>query len=192
MKVVIASNNKGKISELRKLLNDKFEIFSLADIGFTSDIEENGTSFEENAKIKAKAVASDKYITIADDSGLAVDKLGGMPGIFSMRWSGGGDAENNEKLLRELKDVPKEQRNAAFICVVACIFPDGKIITTRGECRGTILREYNGRGGFGYDPLFYYEPYKKTFAQMTIDEKGSISHRGIAMKKLSEILNDYL
>ena len=190
-KVVIASHNSGKAAELCALLGDGFEVFTLADIGFVDEIEENGETFEENAIIKARAVSSSDYITIADDSGLTVDALGGAPGIYSMRWSGGGDKENNKKLLFELDGLPYEKRKAAFVCCVACIFPDKTLITEQGKCEGIILEKEAGDGGFGYDPLFYYEPKEKSFAQLSRDEKSEISHRGLAMRALAVRIAEY-
>ncbi len=183
--IVLASRNKKKIAELQALLAETLadiKVLSLDDIGFWGDIEEDGSSFEENAMIKARAVAERGYIGVGDDSGLVVNALGGAPGIYSARYAGehGDDGANNEKLLLELKD--KKDRSAAFVSVLACAMPDGDSFTVRGECPGTILNEYLGEGGFGYDPLFFYEPFGKTFAQMTMEEKNEISHRGVAMR----------
>ncbi len=184
MKFVLASNNKKKIKELRTILSKLLpdcEVLSLGDIGFTGDIEENGATFEENSVIKASVPAKLGYIGVADDSGLCVDALDGAPGIHSARYSGGGDNENIEKLLCELKDVPDEKRTAKFVCVMSAVFPDGKIITARGEAHGVILRERRGEDGFGYDPLFYSDDLKKTFAEAEPDEKNGVSHRGRAL-----------
>lgn len=192
MKVLLASHNKGKIAELQALLSGfaaDVEVVSMKDIGFDDDIVEDGNTFEENALIKARVGASLGYITVADDSGLMVDALGGEPGVRSARYAGEecDNVKNNQKLLNELDGLPYEQRGARFVSVVACVFPDGKSdIITRGECSGVILTEYKGDGGFGYDPLFYYPPMDKTYAEMTADEKNSISHRGIAMKKFAK------
>ena len=196
-KIVMASNNRHKIKEIETFIrtlcpNDKdgnpFEILSLSDIGFTDDIVEDGTTFEENALIKARTVARLGYIGIADDSGLCVDALGGAPGVYSARYAGGhDDADNNRKLLEKMKDVPAEKRSAHFVSVIACVFPDGREIYARGECPGTILYDYRGNGGFGYDPLFLYEPMDKTFAEMNAEEKNGISHRAAAMHKFAKI-----
>ena len=196
-KIVMASNNSNKIREievfLRKLCpNDKngepFEILSLADIGYTEDIVEDGETFEENALIKARTVAKLGYIGIADDSGLCVDALNGEPGVYSARYAGGhDDADNNRKLLENMKDIPKEKRGAHFVSVIACVFPDGREIVARGECPGTMLFDYRGNGGFGYDPLFLYEPMDKTFAQMNAQEKNAISHRARAMEAFAKL-----
>ncbi len=189
MEIVLASRNKKKIAELQTLLAESLadvKVLSLDDIGFFDDIEEDGESFEENAMIKAKAVAESGYIGVGDDSGLTVNALGGAPGIYSARYAGdhGNDAQNNEKLLRELSD--KNDRSAAFVSVVACALPGGESFTVRGECQGEILKEYRGEGGFGYDPLFYYPELGKRFAELTMAEKNEISHRGIAMRAFAK------
>lgn len=205
MKIVLASRNVKKIKELETLLNENtsmhIEVLSLDDIGYTGEIVEDGTSFEENAWIKASVPASLGYIGMADDSGLCVDALGGAPGIYSARYAGEGanDAVNNKKLLAEMDPVPDEKRGAAFVSVVACVFlkdyagniprelcirKDGLSgFTVRGECRGRILREGRGCDGFGYDPLFYVEEKGRTFAQLSSGEKNAISHRGVAMRE---------
>ena len=191
MKVLLASHNKGKIAELQALLgkfSSDIEVVSMSDIGFNDDIVEDGTTFEENALIKARVGASLGYITVADDSGLMVDALDGAPGVYSARYAGEecDNEKNNQKLLCELSGLPEDKRTAKFVSVVACVFPDGREdIITRGECPGIILDEYRGNGGFGYDPLFYYLPMKKTYAEMSADEKNSISHRGLAMQKFA-------
>ena len=204
MKIVLASRNAKKIRELETLLAQHssmhIEVLSLDDIGYTEEIVEDGTSFEENAWIKAATPAAMGYIGIADDSGLSVDALGGAPGIYSARYGGEGtnDAKNNEKLLAEMNEVPDEGRGAAFVSAVACVFPrecDVEIpeevrteknglsgFVVRGECRGTILRETRGCDGFGYDPLFYVAEKECTFAELSSDKKNAISHRGVAMR----------
>ena len=196
-KIVMASNNRHKIKEIETFIrtlcpNDKdgnpFEILSLSDIGFTDDIVEDGTTFEENALIKARTVAKLGYIGIADDSGLCVDALNGEPGVYSARYAGGhADADNHRLILKNLQDVPAEKRSAHFVSVIACVFPDGRELTARGECPGTMLFDYRGNGGFGYDPLFLYEPMGKTFAEMNAEEKNSISHRARAMEKFAKL-----
>lgn len=191
MKILLASHNKKKIIELQTMLgavSADVEVVSMSDIGFHDEIIEDGTTFEENALIKARVGASLGYITVADDSGLMVDALGGAPGVYSARYAGEecDDEKNNQKLLAALDGFPSEQRGAKFVSVVACVFPDGReSIVTRGECPGVILTEYRGNGGFGYDPLFYYAPMEKTYAEMNADEKNSISHRAEAMKKFA-------
>ncbi|MBQ8497307.1 MAG: RdgB/HAM1 family non-canonical purine NTP pyrophosphatase [Clostridia bacterium] len=196
-KIVMASNNRHKIMEIETFIralcpNDKdgkpYEILSLSDINFTDDIIEDGETFEDNALIKARTVAKLGYIGIADDSGLCVDALNGEPGVYSARYAGGhDDADNNKKLLKNLKDVPAEKRSAHFVSVIACVFPDGRELVARGECPGTMLFDYRGNGGFGYDPLFLYEPMGKTFAEMNAEEKNSISHRARAMEKFAKL-----
>ena len=192
MKILLASHNKNKIAELEMLLKTvcaDAEVVSLSDVGFTGEIVEDGTTFEENALIKARTGARLGYITVADDSGLMVDALGGAPGVYSARYAGedGNTEKNNAKLLAELQGVPKDKRTAHFVSVVACVFPDGREdIVVRGECPGEILTSPRGKTGFGYDPLFYYAPFHKTFAEMSADEKNSISHRGVAMQAFAK------
>ena len=196
-KLVMASNNRNKIREIEVFLRtlcptdkngEAFEILSLADIGYTDDIVEDGETFEDNALIKARTVAKLGYIGIADDSGLCVDALNGAPGVYSARYAGGhDDVDNNRKLLKEMENIPAEKRGAHFVSVIACVFPDGREIVARGECPGTMLFDYRGNGGFGYDPLFLYEPMDKTFAEMNAEEKNAISHRARAMEKFAKI-----
>ena len=191
MKFVLASNNKKKITELRAILSSllpECEVMSLKEAGIEGDIEENGATFEENSIIKASVPAKLGYIGIADDSGLCVDALDGAPGIYSARYSGGGDQANIEKLLKELDPVPEQQRTAKFVCVMSAVFPDDRIITARGETYGVILREQRGEDGFGYDPVFYSTDLNKTFAEASADEKNKVSHRGRALTLFSEKL----
>jgi XTP/dITP diphosphohydrolase len=193
----MASNNRHKIVEIEAFLKklcpfdehgEAFEYLSLADINFTDDIVEDGDTFEANALIKARTVAKLGYIGVADDSGLCVDALNGEPGVYSARYAGGhDDADNNAKLIEKMKDVPTEKRTGHFVSVIACVFPDGTELVARGECPGRILYEYRGNGGFGYDPLFLYEPMDKTFAEMNAEEKNGISHRANAMAKFAVI-----
>ena len=193
MKIVLASRNAKKIKELRELLaanSPDVEILSLDDVGIYGEIEENGATFEENAYIKAYTAAKSGYIGVGDDSGLMVNALGGAPGVYSARYAGehGDDEANNAFLLKNLSD--KDDRSAKFVSVVACVFPENmeNPHLFRGETAGVILDEYRGEGGFGYDPLFYIEDMGKTYAEMTADEKNSISHRGKAMRMLAEFL----
>ena len=195
MKTVLASNNKKKLAELLAITKDFLpggELLLLPDIGFTGDIEENGKTFEENSKIKASVPASLGYIGIADDSGLCVDALGGAPGIYSARYSGKGDQANIDKLLYELKDVPEEFRTARFVCVVTAVFPDGRVVQSRGQAEGVILRERRGENGFGYDPVFYYPPLGMTFAELGADIKNRISHRAKALSAFCPMLEKEL
>ncbi len=192
MKVVLASRNKNKIAELQKLLLDyieDIELLSLDDVGIDYEIIEDGATFAENSLIKAKAAATSGYIGIGDDSGLSVDALGGAPGVMSARFSGvhGDDKANNRKLLREMENI--NDRDAEFICAISCVFPNdtSNFITATGVCRGEILREERGNGGFGYDPLFLCKEFGKTFSELSSDEKNSISHRGIAIQKFAQL-----
>lgn len=195
IKVVLATRNKHKINEFKtffKELSDlDITVLSLDDIGYYGEIEENGSTFEENAISKASVPARLGYIGIADDSGICVDALDGAPGIYSARYSGGSDEDNNDLLLKELEG--KSDRGAKYVCAMACVFPDHlRDFTVRGECYGRILTERHGDGGFGYDPLFYYEPFGKTFAEVELSKKNKVSHRGVAMRsfisKLSKVL----
>lgn len=202
MKIVLASRNQKKIKELKTLLSQSFsevEILSLDDVGIYGEIEENGNTFEENALIKARAAAQSGYIGVGDDSGLAVDVLDGAPGIYSARYAarcnyaGDHDDEgNNQALLKNLEGVAEKDRTGAFVCAIACVLPDGREFTVRGEARGRILEDYHGGGGFGYDPLFYYEPLAKTFAELSSDEKNAVSHRGRAIEQFAKTLKNYI
>lgn len=197
-KIVLASHNAKKLKELREVLAgaiDGFDpalVVSSAELGLTDPVED-GVSFEENALIKARSAARESgLIAIADDSGLAVDILGGSPGIFSARWSGrhGDDAANNALLLAQLADIAPAHRGAQFVCAAAAFIPhsDGgraREVVELGTMRGALLREPRGEGGFGYDPLFVPEGYEKTSAELTAEEKNAISHRGKAFRALA-------
>ena len=194
MKIVLASRNKKKIAELQTLLGEYIEgieILSLDDVGIYGEIEENGSSFSENALIKARTAATSGYIGVGDDSGLEVTALGGAPGLYSARYAGehGDDEANNKLLLKNLAN--KLDRSAAFVCVIACVFPEDvdNGYFFRGETEGVIIDEYRGKGGFGYDPLFLYEPFGKTFAELTPEEKNSVSHRGKAIELFAKNFN---
>lgn len=191
MKILLASRNKGKIREIKVLLSEYIsdvEVLSLDDVGFDGEIIEDGTTFEENARIKASVGAKLGYICISDDSGLSVDALGGAPGVYSARYSepNATDEKNNEKLLFELEGVPFDKRSARYVCAISCIFPDGREIMVKDSCEGRILTDYRGDGGFGYDPLFYVDKYEKTFAELSLDEKNAESHRGKAMRRFCQ------
>ena len=193
MELILASRNKKKIREMETILAGYFpgiHILSLDDIGYVGDIEENGETFEENAFIKARAAAQSGYVGVGEDSGLSVNALGGEPGVYSARYAGehGNDAANNELLLRKLKD--KQDRSAKFVCTFACVFPEDLQggVCCRGETEGIFLDEYRGKGGFVYDPLFYCEPFGKTFAEMSGAEKNAVSHRGKAIQAFAEVL----
>ncbi len=192
MEIVLASRNRKKIRELETFLSEissDIKVLSLDDIGFHEEIIEDGESFAENSRIKALVPARLGYIGIADDSGLEVDALNGAPGVYSARYSGEGanDERNNEKLLSELVDIPDAERTARFRTVITCEFPDGRELCADGVCEGRILREPMGSDGFGYDPLFWYEPLQKTFAQLSGEEKNAVSHRGRAMREFLKL-----
>lgn len=193
IRIIIATKNKGKLEEMKQLLAGfHCSVISMADAGITDDIAESGSTFEENAMIKAMSIRkATGEIVLADDSGLEVDFLDGAPGVYSARYAGVGatDDDNNKKLLDALSGVPEEKRTAKFICAIAVVFPSGRSIAVRGACEGYIALKPEGNNGFGYDPLFYFPRYRLTIAQMDSDLKNSISHRGIAMRKLLEKLN---
>ena len=186
--LVLASNNLHKVEEIKSILNN-YNILTLNEIGFTDEIEENGNTFEENALIKARTIA--KFAgktTIADDSGLAIDLLYGRPGVFSARYSKEQtDEKNIEKVLFELDG---NYSKAKFVSVIAYVTPDGVEKTFRGECHGEIIFEKRGNNGFGYDPIFYVPELDKTFAEITSEEKNSISHRSESLKKFSNYLRE--
>lgn len=197
IKLVLATRNKNKIHEFKVLFKEYSDlditVLSLDDIGFYGEIEESGETFEENAISKASVPARLGYIGIADDSGLCVDALNGAPGIYSARFSGGDDEDNNDLLLEKLKN--ESNRDAKYVCAMACVFPDHvNDFTVKGECYGKILTKRVGEGGFGYDPLFYFEPFGKTFAQVDLAKKNTVSHRAVAMrsliKKLAKVLSN--
>lgn len=190
MEIVLASRNKKKIAELTSLLSHTLpgiKVLSLDDVGIKDEIEENGETFEENSMIKASVPAKLGYISIADDSGLCVDALGGEPGVYSARYSGGDDSDNVAFLLKKLEGVPYPERTARFVCCVTCVFPEQKVsFSVRGECEGYIVTERRGENGFGYDPVFYYPPFCKTFAEISAELKETVSHRGRAMRLFAE------
>ena len=190
LKVVLASNNKNKLIEIKKILLPLgFEVISQSEAGVNIDVEETGTTFEENALLKAKAIHEIcKEAVIADDSGLEVDFLNKAPGVYSHRYAGenANDTDRCNKILSELQGVPLEKRTARFVCVIQFIDKYGVIKTARGECEGIIGTEISGNNGFGYDPIFMVGD--KSFAEISSDEKNKISHRANALLKLTEIL----
>ncbi|NFG28229.1 XTP/dITP diphosphatase [Clostridium botulinum] len=199
-KLILASNNIKKIKEMKDLLKDlNIEIKSLNEENINIDVEEDGSTFEENAKKKAKEIYDflklrneRNFLVLSDDSGLEVDYLNGAPGIYSARYAGehGNDEKNNEKLLMELSNVPTNKRTAKFVCQIAMFDEEGRYYSITGEANGVVLEKQQGNDGFGYDPLFLYRPLNKTFAELTLEEKNNISHRGVALKKLKKtILN---
>ena len=192
MKIVLASRNAHKIKELQTLLSkhvEDIEILSLDDVGITGEIEENGSTYRENALIKARVAATSGYIGLGDDSGLSVRALGGAPGVYSARYAGehGDNAANNALLLKNLEG--ETDRFAEFVCTIACVFPSkDEPLVVEGRTQGVILDGARGSEGFGYDPLFFYEPYGKTFAELSAEEKNAISHRGKAIEALAREL----
>lgn len=195
MKIFIATKNKKKLKELERILTPMgFDVLSENDFNTAfPEVEETGETFEENALIKARAgLKNTGLISVADDSGLCVDYLNGAPGVYSARYAGepADDQKNNKKLLDALDGLDTEKRTAKFVSSIACVFPDGREFTVRGECKGFIAKEPQGTGGFGYDPLFISE--KGCFAVISAAEKDSISHRGKAIKNFSEKLKEYL
>lgn len=191
MKVIVASNNQHKLSEMRAILGSKLELVSMSEFGIDMDIEENGKTLEENSLIKANAVANITNLpTLADDTGLLVDALDGAPGVYSARYAGieHNDKKNREKLLKELSNVEYSKRTAHFETILTLIFPDGQVITAKGAVYGHILENEVGDNGFGYDPLFFSDELGKSFAEATGEEKNSISHRGRALQDLLQKL----
>lgn len=191
LKLVLSSRNKHKIREFSEMLSDYFDgvtLLSLDEVGLYDDVEENGASFEENALIKAKYAAKSGYIAFADDSGLVVPALNGEPGIHSARYAGehGDDAANRALLLENLGKSP--YREAAFVCAIACVLPNGDSFAVKGAVKGEILCYERGEGGFGYDNLFWYDPLAMSFAEMSPEEKNSVSHRRNALDAFARVL----
>lgn len=180
--------------EIREILADlDVEVLSMKEAGVFVYVEENGKSYEENALLKARAVAKrTDAIVLADDSGLEIDALGGEPGIYSSRYLGEDTpySEKNVTILKRMEGVSGEQRSARFVCAIAAIFPDGEEVTMRAVIEGEIAKEPAGEGGFGYDPIFYFPEFGKTTAQMTAEEKNQVSHRGKALEKMKEVLQN--
>ena len=197
-RIVFATGNAGKMKEIKMILSDlkirgeAVEILSMKEAGIDVDIEENGKSFEENAVIKAKAVAAvgNGAIVLADDSGLEIDYLNKEPGIYSARYMGENTSyhEKNRNLIERLNGVPMERRTARFVCAVACVLPDGEILTRKATIEGVIGYEEKGENGFGYDPIFVVPSYGKSTAELTEEEKNEISHRGKALRAIKEQL----
>lgn len=191
-KIVFATGNENKMREIREILGSlDAEILSMKEAGIDADIEENGTTFEENAMIKARAVAErTDAIVLADDSGLEIDYLGKEPGIHSARYLGEDTSYEikNKALLERLLGVPKEQRSARFVCAVAAVFPDGTSLVRRGTIEGYIGDAPAGENGFGYDPIFYVEEYGCSTAEMSREQKNALSHRGNALRAIRKEL----
>jgi XTP/dITP diphosphohydrolase len=191
VKLLLASRNAGKLAELTRIVAASdlggLQVVGLADVPPFPEAPETGASFAENALAKARdAVAATGLAAVADDSGLAVDALNGMPGVLSARWSGGhgDDAANLRLVLGQLADVPDERRGAAFVCAAALVAPGGAEVVVHGEWRGTIIRESRGSNGFGYDPIFVPDGGTRTSAELTPEEKDAVSHRGRALRAL--------
>jgi XTP/dITP diphosphohydrolase len=193
---MVATQNRGKVREIKKVMKGLgFRILSLNDFPEVPQVEEDGKSFLENALKKARFYS--KYsgrLTLADDSGLEVDILKGRPGVYSARYAGEGAStqENNQKLLKEMEAIPLSKRGARFKCVLAVVSPEGKEVVVEGSCRGRIGFKEVGKKGFGYDPLFVLPSYGKTMAQLTLEEKNRISHRGKALRKLRKIIKGFM
>ncbi|ATW25529.1 XTP/dITP diphosphatase [Candidatus Formimonas warabiya] len=194
--ILLATKNIGKLNEFVSLIGDyTWKVFSLRDFPHLPQVEETGTTFQDNARLKALAAAQETgLLALADDSGLEVDSLGGLPGVYSARFAGEerNDQKNNEKLLVMLKNVPASSRRARFRCTIAVARPDGQVAFCEGVCEGLIAMEPAGTNGFGYDPLFFLPEYGKTMAQLDMEEKNLISHRGKAFKASLPLLHKML
>lgn len=191
-KIVFATGNAGKMKEIKLILEEPgLTVISMKEAGIAADIVEDGTTFEENAVIKARAVAQETdCIVLADDSGLEIDYLNKEPGVYSARYAGEDTpyTVKNQMLLDRLAGVPKEERTARFVCVIAAAFPDGRVLTTRGTIEGYIGFEPAGENGFGYDPIFYVPEYNCSTAQLDMEKKNELSHRGKALRAMKEAL----
>ncbi len=195
MRYIVATHNMKKLKELsRILLPLGIDAVTDRDLGLTlTEAEETGSTFEENAFLKASLACRETGLpAVADDSGLCVDALDGAPGLYSARFAGEGasDEEKINKLLGALEGLPKEQRTARFVSAICCVFPDGETLYARGECEGEIAFEPSGEGGFGYDPVFLHDG--RSFATMTAEEKDAVSHRGRSLRAFSDVLKTYL
>lgn len=192
-RIIFATGNAGKMREIREILADfGGEILSMKEAGISTDVEENGASYEENALIKARAVAekAGDAVVLADDSGLEIDALGGEPGIYSARYLGEDTSYRvkNANLIERLAGVPEEKRTARFVCAIATVLPDGRELVTKAAVEGRIGYEEKGEGGFGYDPIFYVPEFGRTTAELSEEEKNQISHRGKALRLMKEEL----
>lgn len=195
-RIIFATGNEGKMREIRMILDDlEIPVISMKEAGITADINENGSSFEENALIKAKAVMElTGEAVMADDSGLQIDFLDGAPGIYSARFMGEDTSYDvkNAALLEKLADVPEEKRTARFVCAIACALPDGRILTSRGTMEGRIGYEIRGGNGFGYDPIFFLPECGCTSAEISPEKKNELSHRGKALRSMKTQLKTIL
>ena len=194
-KIIFATGNEGKMKEVRMILADTgYEILSLKDAGISADIVEDGSTFEENATIKATAISklpeAEGAVVLADDSGLEIDYLNKEPGIYSARYMGEDTSYDikNKALIDRLEGVPDEKRTARFVCAIAAAFPDGRVETRRGTIEGRIGYEQAGENGFGYDPIFYVPEFSCTTAELSPEEKNKVSHRGNALRLIKEVL----
>ena len=193
-RIIFATGNQGKMREIKQIMEDMdVEVVSMKEAGIFVDIDENGTTFEENALIKAKAIANEaNAIVLADDSGLEIDFLDKAPGVLSARYMGEDTPYEvkNAHILELLKDVQGEERSARFVCAIAAVFPDGREFTTYATIEGEIAHKSAGENGFGYDPIFFVPEFGKTTAELSADEKNKISHRGKALSMMKEILKE--
>lgn len=196
MIVLIASHNKGKIKEFNDMFKSlHIKVKSLLDYPEIEEVEETGTTFEENARLKAETIANQLgVITLADDSGLVVPALNGEPGVYSARYSGEpkDDQRNNLKLIEEMKNLTDEERQAYFVSTLVLAYPNNESLVVEGKVDGYILQELSGQDGFGYDPLFYYPPFEKSFGELSLADKNKISHRAVAMKLLNKSVNKWM
>ena len=196
-RLVIATGNEGKVREFKEILKG-WTVTSMKEEGLAAEVEETGTTFEENARIKAIALAERLKaagiyaIAIADDSGMEVDAFGGGPGVYSARYLGEKTPyeEKNRIILEKLRGVPEERRGARYVCAIVAVWPEGKIRAAQASCDGRIAQESTGSGGFGYDPIFYVPEFSKSMAELTPEEKNKISQRGKALEKMMEILEE--
>ena len=194
-KIIFATGNQGKMREIRAILSDLgLPVLSMKEAGVSLDITEDGTSFAENARIKARAVWEHTGgIVLADDSGLAVDYIGGEPGVYSARYLGDTPyEEKNQILIERVKDAKGKERSARFMCNIAAVLPDGRVLHTEAAMEGEIAKEAAGNGGFGYDPILWLPEYGKTSAELTMEEKNRISHRGKALERMKDALKEAL
>ena len=193
-RIIFATGNKDKLKEIRAIVAKfGFEVVAMKEAGYDLDIEENGTTFAENALIKAREIClASGEITMADDSGLVVDAMDGRPGIYSARYMGKDTSYRikNAAIMEELKDVEEEKRTARYICAIATVFPDGRVLQAEAPFEGRIAHEERGSNGFGYDPIFYLPEFGKTAAELLPEEKNAISHRGKALRKMEEMLQE--
>ena len=193
-KIIFATGNEGTMKEVRMILEDLgLPVLSLKDAGITADVEENGTTFEENAQIKAKAIMEmTGALVLADDSGLEVDALDKEPGIYSARYMGHDTSYHikNQNIIDRLEGKVGEERSARFVCAIAAAFPDGRVLITRGTMEGQIGYEEKGENGFGYDPIFYLPEYQCYSAELSLEEKNKLSHRGKALRLMKERLHE--